>query len=150
MNYLVFLTIPLQSKGGSCIATAGKCILVGTFNENKGHSASGCNENVTELAKYLVNAKRPTAELVQRDTEKPPHSPEASWVPYIQDYLLGRGNVAQALICSKLDGSIYASTPNFTVSLFLTNESAVTLVSILSCKHITLIFHKRTGANCPN
>ena len=34
-NYVIYgKTI----KGGSCIANAGKCILIGTFNENKGTS----------------------------------------------------------------------------------------------------------------
>ncbi len=45
-------------KGGVCCAVSNTAIIVGTFNELQGHSSSGCNLNVSELAKYLksVNA----------------------------------------------------------------------------------------------
>ena len=36
-NFMVYGKL---AKGGSCIANAGKCILVGTFNENKGYNLS--------------------------------------------------------------------------------------------------------------
>jgi hypothetical protein len=49
-NFVIFGKL---QKGGSCIATGGKCILVATFSELKGHSAAGCNETVIEMAKYL-------------------------------------------------------------------------------------------------
>jgi hypothetical protein len=39
-NYTVYGKI---TKGGCCIAAAGKCILIGTFNELTGHTSSGCN-----------------------------------------------------------------------------------------------------------
>jgi hypothetical protein len=44
-------------------------------------------------------------------------SPEASWKNFIQEMLIKRGNVSDALICSCKDGKVFAATPNFTVSL---------------------------------
>ena len=45
-------------KGGCCVAVSNTAIVVGVFNELKGHNSAGCNTNVTELVKYLksVNA----------------------------------------------------------------------------------------------
>jgi hypothetical protein len=47
------LTFFKQMKGGCCIAVSNTAIIVGMFNELKGHTSAGCNANVTELAKYL-------------------------------------------------------------------------------------------------
>ena len=45
-------------KGGACVAVSNTAIVVATFNELQGHTSAGCNNNVTELVKYLksVNA----------------------------------------------------------------------------------------------
>jgi hypothetical protein len=44
------------AKGGCCIAMAGPCMLIGTFDENKGHTAAGCNEVVTLMARHLIRS----------------------------------------------------------------------------------------------
>jgi hypothetical protein len=53
-----FLPWLFQMKGGCCIAVSNTAIIVAMFNELKQQNSSGCNTNVTELAKYLksVNA----------------------------------------------------------------------------------------------
>jgi len=45
--------------GGSCIANAGKCIIIATFNEAKNHSSSDCIETVTLMANYLLKSTWP-------------------------------------------------------------------------------------------
>jgi hypothetical protein len=103
-------------KGGCCVASAGKCFIVGTFDELKGHTSAGCNEVIVEMAKYLLQISWPTG------TEDPSAGgggiAAASWQPYIESMLVGKGDIDQALICSKTDGTIWASTPDFGVSDF--------------------------------
>jgi hypothetical protein len=47
--------------GGSCIANAGKCIIIATFNEAKNHSSPDCIETVTLMANYLLKSTWPAA-----------------------------------------------------------------------------------------
>lgn len=118
-NYVILGKL---QKGGSCITTAGKCILIATYNELKGHSAAACHETIVEMAKYLANANWPTAELVARDSAGAAVSTaEGSWAPFINDMLIGRGNISDALICHKDDGTLYASSPNFTLQTYHMN-----------------------------
>lgn len=97
-------------KGGCCIASGGKCIIVGTFDENKGHTSAGCNEVITEMAKYLLQINWPSG--TQADASA---NPTSTWQPYIETMLVGKGDISQALICSSADGTLWASTPDFQV-----------------------------------
>lgn len=42
-----------KALGGIGITITGKVIIIATFDEKKGHNSPGCNENITELAKYF-------------------------------------------------------------------------------------------------
>lgn len=116
-NYVIFGKV---TKGGSCIATAGKCILIATHTEQKGHSAAACNETVLEMAKYLAHTTWPTAELIARDASGSING-GSDWQPFINEMLLGRGNILDALICNKDDGTVYASSPGFTLQSYHMN-----------------------------
>ena len=65
------------------------------------------------MAKYLLQISWPTG------TEDPSAGgggiAAASWQPYIESMLVGKGDIDQALICSKTDGTVWASTPDFGV-----------------------------------
>ena len=39
--------------GGCALVLSDKCILIGIFDETKGHSAPACNAVVSDLAKHL-------------------------------------------------------------------------------------------------
>lgn len=102
-------------KGGCCIAAAGKCIIVGTFDELKGHSSSGCNEVIVEMAKYLLQITWPTG-VEEAAPEGSAAMSTSSWQPYVETMLVGKGDIDNCLICSNTDGTVWASTPDFTVS----------------------------------
>lgn len=100
------------TKGGCCIASAGKCILIGTFDEVSNHTAPGCNEIIGLMAKYLVKSSWPVDESQLGGNS-------ATWKPYIDNMLIGKGNVAQALICSKEDGAVWCtSAPDFKLETY--------------------------------
>lgn len=103
------------AQGGSCIANAGKCVIIATFNEGSGHTSSGCNDVVQLMAKYLCKSTWPQCEEASGGGGGAEGG--ASWQPYIDTMLLGKGNVAQALICSKTDGTVFAHSANFQVEL---------------------------------
>jgi len=48
--------------GGSCIANAGRCILIASFNEAKNHKSPDCIETVTLLANYILKSTWPTGD----------------------------------------------------------------------------------------
>lgn len=104
-----------QMKGGCCICGAGKCIIVATFDEIKGHSSAGCNDVIQEMAKYLLQISWPSG--TQEASGGASGSAGSTWQPYIQTMLLAKGDIKDALICSASDGTIFASTPEFTVIL---------------------------------
>lgn len=93
------------TKGGCCVAAAGACILIGTFDELSNHTSVGCNELITLMAKYLVKSTWPT------DPSQLGGANAATWQPYIDQMLVAKGNVAAALIMSKEDGTVYAKSP---------------------------------------
>ena len=47
-------------KGGSCVASAGKVIIIGTFNEAKDQTAAACNDTIQLMAKYLLDSTWPS------------------------------------------------------------------------------------------
>lgn len=114
------------NKGGCCIAVAGPCILIGTFNENKGHSSTGCNNVITLMARHLLRAP-------WKRNEKPNNNESSSsssnigsndvvgssdWQSYVDILLVGKGNVSDALICSSSDGKLWASTKGFSLKSY--------------------------------
>lgn len=101
-----------MTKGGSCIATTGKCIIIGVFDEMSNHTAFGCNDIISLMAKYLVKSSWPIDESQLGSTNSD------SWRPYMDNMLIGKGNIAQALICSKEDGLIYCSSNDFKLETY--------------------------------
>jgi hypothetical protein len=45
-----------QPKGGVCIVKTNMCLIIGTYSEDAGHTSSGCNITVENLAEYLRSA----------------------------------------------------------------------------------------------
>jgi len=160
-------------QGGSCLAHAGKCILIATFSEIAGHTSVGCNEVLQLMAKYLADSTWP--EGLEGSIDNPISGDGTiTWQPYIDTMLIGKGNVSQALICSKVDGKIWASTPDFALKIYeadiaqddgtdkkeTVNESKnlLTLMNgtkplqglrINSIKYqILQSFHDKEGSNC--
>lgn len=93
-------------QGGSCVADGGRCIVVGTFSEASGQNSTDCNTVVTLMARYLKESTWPDGE----GGEFPSSSlgGKQTWQPFIDSMLIGKGNVAEALICSKEDGKVWA------------------------------------------
>jgi len=111
-----FVVFGKVMKGGCCIAGAGKCIIVATFDELKGHSSAGCNEVVVEMAKYLLQISWPSG---TEDASAAGTSIAASsWQPYVETMLVGKGDIENAIICSSTDGTVWASTPDFTLKTY--------------------------------
>lgn len=48
-----YIVIGKKMKGGCCVCVSNAAIIVGVFDENKGHLSANCNTNVQELARYL-------------------------------------------------------------------------------------------------
>lgn len=116
-----------QTKGGCCIAKAGKCIIAGTFDELKGHSSAGCNEVIVEMAKYLLQITWP--EGTQESGASSGGMASSAWQPFIETMLLAKGDIERAIICSSTDGTVWASTPDFTVrDIFQTRDLVVHFV----------------------
>lgn len=109
---VIFTKVP---QGGSCIANAGECILVGTFNEAKGHSSPQCNETITMMATYLFKSTWPNRS--DGDTGGGEGAP-ADWQQYVDKMLVGKGNIAQAMVVEASSGKILASTPDFVLSKY--------------------------------
>ena len=101
-------------NGGSCIVKNKKCILIGTFNEKDGHTSVKCNENIILMAKYLIQSQWPTKENISDPANKSIFNDGSiTWQAYIDSMLVGKGNVENAIICSKSDGKIWANNnPN--------------------------------------
>ena len=99
-------------QGGSCVLGAGKCIIIATFSEAKGHTAAACNQLVRLMAVYLFKSTWPDGD----EGTVIASGSVASWQSYIDQMLIAKGNIAQALICAKADGALWASTPEFGVS----------------------------------
>lgn len=109
------------TRGGCCISAAGKCILIATFDEGQGHTSVGCNEVVQLMAKYLVKSIWP-ANASEQEGDKSDMSAAVNnadtWKPYVNDMLIGRGSIAQAMICSKEDLKVWASSSDFKLCVY--------------------------------
>ena len=99
------------SKAGACIAVAGPVTIVGTFDENKGHTSAGCNEVVTLMARHLVKAPWPSS--TSSSGISGGDSSNSNWQQFVDLLLIGKGNVSDALICSAESGDTWASTKDF-------------------------------------
>lgn len=55
-----FVVLGKKMKGGCVIISTSKAILVATFDEMQGHTSSGCNIVLSDLATYLATAEAPT------------------------------------------------------------------------------------------
>jgi len=94
-------------KGGSCVASAGKVILIATFNEAKDQTAAACNETIQLMAKYLLDSPWPSSSSSGGGVSDA--VARISWLPFCEQMLLNKGNVKECLICSKKDGVVFAS-----------------------------------------
>lgn len=102
---VIYGKIPM---GGCCIAHGGKCIVIGTFDETQGHTSPECNDTITLMAMYFSKSDWPVGseqELVAAN------GGGVSWNDHIQKVLIGRGNVAEALIFSIHDNEVLAQHP---------------------------------------
>ena len=102
---VIFLKIPM---GGSCIASGGKCIIIATFSELKQHKSAECNDTVVQMARYFAKSNWPTGDASSANNP-------ATWKAYIDKLMVGKGNIAQALICAKDSGKLLANTTDFEV-----------------------------------
>lgn len=99
-------------NGGACTANAGKCILIGTFNEAKNHSSPECNDTIQLMAFYLNKSTWP-------DKDDLPGSGasmdlgSASWQTHVEKSLVGRGNIADAMLVAADSGEVLGATTEF-------------------------------------
>lgn len=108
---VIYGKIPM---GGACIAHGGKCILIGAFDETKGHASPECNDTITLMAMYLAKSDWPSASEGELTAAS---NANISWADHIQKVLIGRGNISAALVLSLADNAILAQSPaEFTVS----------------------------------
>jgi hypothetical protein len=101
---VIYGKIPM---GGCCIAHGGKCILIGTFDESKGHASPECNETITLMAMYFAKSDWPNG----IEEELAASSGSNLWQDHVQKVLIGRGGIAEALILSIADNEVLASHP---------------------------------------
>lgn len=115
--------------GGACIANAGKCILIGTFDEAKGHTSPLLNETITLIARYLNKSVWPNRDDGESSNDDGGDNAAASssssssaptWQAYIDTMLVGKGNVAHAMIINSKTGKLLASTPDFQLKTYET------------------------------
>ncbi len=108
---MIYAKVPM---GGACVANGGKVILIGTFNELKNHTSPQCNEVITMMAMYLAKSTWPTG--TEAGGGGGGAGGSTNWQQHVDKALVGRGNVAEAMIIEKDTGNELASTPDFQVS----------------------------------
>ena len=100
-------------SGGSIVASAGKCILIATFDENKGHQPSICNDTINQMANYILKSTWPTGAEAKGSLPGPDNASPATWQAYIDTLLVAKGHIADAVIVDVKSEKVLASTPNF-------------------------------------
>ena len=91
-------------KGGSCVASAGKVIVIGQFDENKNQTAAAMNETIQLMARYLATSVWPDdggSGSTSSDLAK-------TWMPFCEQMLIGKGHIMECLIGDMRTGKIYA------------------------------------------
>ena len=102
---IVYGKIP---KGGCCVAEAGRVILIGTFNEGKGQTASDCNDTIELYARYLSTSIWPDGS--EGTAQSTPEQAKLTWQPFIDLLMVGKGDVDQyALFAAKPTVFSYAN-----------------------------------------
>jgi len=102
-------------KGGSCVASAGKVIIIGQFSELKDQNAAACNDTIQMMARYLAASSWPSTSTSSGDSAGGVSAAitdaqaKISWEPFCKQMLIGKGNVKECAICSKSDGKVYAA-----------------------------------------
>lgn len=105
---IIYAKVP---QGGACVADGGRCIVIGTFSEAKNQTSADANDLVMLMARYLKESSWPDG-INEGDADKSSGGAK-TWQPFIDAMLVGKGNVAQALICSRVEGKVWASTKGF-------------------------------------
>ena len=82
---VVYAKIP---KGGCCVTSAGKVILIGTFNETKGQTASECNDTIELYARYLATSTWPDGS--EGTAQSTPEQAKRTWQPFADMLLIGK------------------------------------------------------------
>jgi hypothetical protein len=106
------------AQGASCIVGAGKCIIIATSSEAKGHQSAACNEIIHTMAKYLHKSEWPDAEEGSAAAILASAPPAGDWQAYVDKMLIGKGNVAKALIMSH-EGETLGKSDGFSVSIVI-------------------------------
>ena len=102
-------------NGGGCIANAGKCILIGTFDELQQHQSSECNETIMKIAMYLKKSIWPEG-LFEGDDAGGNGSGgssggTASWQEHVDKALVASKHVSEALIFRLETNEVLAKFP---------------------------------------
>jgi hypothetical protein len=106
--------------GGACFANAGKCIIIGTFNEKLQHTSPECNETIIKIAGYLKKSVWSEG-LFEGDAPAGGDGPigEGSWNDHVQKVLIGSKNIAEAMIIREENLEVLATHPaNFTLQTY--------------------------------
>ena len=96
-------------KGGSCVASAGKVIIIGQFSELKNQTAAECNDTIQAMARYLHGSVWPDTSGGNASSANSTLASKVSWQPFCEQVLIGKGNTKECLICSKATGAVYAT-----------------------------------------
>lgn len=94
-------------KGGCCVASAGKVIVIGTFSETKGQTASDCNDTIELYARYLATSTWPDGS--EGTAQSTPEQAKRTWQPFADLLLVGKGDINECMVCRKSDALPYAS-----------------------------------------
>ena len=97
-------------KGGTCIASAGKVILIGSFYETKDQVGATCNDTIQIMARYLNDSVWPAVDAADSGGVPAVSESQAklTWQPFCDQMLVGKGHVAECLIADRGSGSVYA------------------------------------------
>jgi hypothetical protein len=115
---VIYSKIP---NGGSCVASAGKCILIGIFNETKLHTSPDCNDTIQGMATYLAKSTWPDKDpgtLAPSGVGLTLDPSDMNWSIFLQKSLISRGHIAEAMFIAMDSGEILASTAEFKLQTY--------------------------------
>jgi hypothetical protein len=135
------------AQGGSCIVGAGKCVLIATCSETKGHQSAACNEIIHAMAKYLCKSEWPDCEEGSAAAVAASAPPAGDWQQYVDMMLIAKGNISKAVIIAH-DGASLAHSEGFMVciSCFSCFGLPVLVLSVccVSLKNTRPKLHRKT------